>query len=403
MNVEHSAPAAAYRAATPSLVALMSYILVMGGTWMGIMTRPTSVISVLILGGASSAWFIVRRRERWRWPRTALDPVLPLWLLAFLTSTLANLDEQQRIAVGLWFAGLYILAWYMLQDARANGALHPGALVDSLLVAAVVLPLGALVDLMLASERFTGFQGNANILGALLVMIVPLAAGRALAAQASRRSGWLVYLGLMVLVTWLSGSRGAWLGVLAAFGVVVLLRAPRAGLLIAIVAVPVGIALYLVRGAVGRDDLYAHALQLFAAAPFTGHGLFTFRLLDTSGTGVMHMHAHNVILHVAAELGIPGLVALAAMLWRLGLAAYRARGADAWPLAALVGVLVHQMVDFPLISPGVALCVIVVMGVAIPPQGQGTTAWPVPWLIALLAAVLCVAALVVGALPGILI
>lgn len=402
MNVDHAAPAA-QRAATSTVVALMSYVLVMGGTWIGIMTRPTSVASVLILGGTACGWLIVRRRMAWRWPRTALDPALPLWLAAFALSTLANLDALPRIAAGLWFAGLYILAWYVVQDARANGALPTDALVDGVLVAAMVLPLGTLVDVMLSAERITGFQGNPNILGALLVMIVPLAAGRALEAHGSRRVGWVIYLGLMLLLTWLAGSRGAWLGVLTACGVLIVLRAPRAAAIVVVGAILAAIALFLLRGDTGRGDLYAHALDLFASAPLTGHGLFTFRLLDTTGTGVTHLHAHNIILHVAAELGLPGLVALAATIWRLGRAAWRARAAGAWPLAALAGMLAHQMVDFPLISPGVALCMIVVMGAAIPPQDQSMSGARVVWLMALLAAVLCFTALVAGALPGILI
>lgn len=403
MNIRPIAHAAARRAETGAVTALLSYVLVMGGTWTGIMTQPTSVASALILGGTACVWLLVRWRDGWRWPRTSLDPVLPLWLIAFLASTLANLDEQQRIAVGLWFSGLYILTWYVIQDAQANRALQAGTLVDGLLVAAIVLPLGALIDMMLGAQRISGFQGNPNILGALLVMIVPLAVGRTLAAQGSRRYGWIGYLGLMLLITWMTQSRGAWLGVLTAFGVMIMLRAPRTAAVVAVVGVPVALALFLLRGDTGRSDLYAHALHLFSAAPFTGHGLFTFRLLDTTGTGVMHMHAHNVILHVAAELGIPGLIALAATFTWLGRAAYRARSMGGWPLAALAGVAAHQMVDFPIISPGVALCVIVVMGAAIQPQDESIASAPVLWLIALLAAVLCVTALVVGALPGILI
>ncbi|MCC7208731.1 MAG: O-antigen ligase family protein [Anaerolineae bacterium] len=403
MNIRTAVAVTPRRAGVGALTALLSYVLVMGGTWTGIMTRSTVTASILILAGAVGGWLYVRRRDGWRWPRTALDRVLPLWLIAFAVSTLANLDSLPRIGVGLWFSGLYILAWYAIQDARANRALQAGALVDGLLVAAAVLPLGALVDVMLDAERIAGFQGNPNILGALLVMIAPLAAGRTLTAQGSQRYGWAAYLALMALLTWVTGSRGAWLGVLAALGVILMLRMPRAAAMIAVMGVPVVLALFFLRGDTGRSDLYRHALQLFVQAPLTGHGLFTFRLLDTTGQDIMHLHAHNALLHTAAEMGIPGLVALAATLIGLGRAAYRARAATPWPLAALAGVLAHQMVDFPVISPGVALCVVVVLGAAIPPGESRPDSAPQAVFAALLAALLCLSALVVGALPGALI
>ncbi len=173
-------------------------------------------------------------------------------------------------------------------------------------------------------------------------------------------------------------------------------------MIIAVTGVPLALALFFLRGDTGRSDLYRHAIQLFAQAPLSGHGLFTFRLLDTTGTGVTHLHAHNAFLHAAAELGIPGVAALIATIVGLGRAAYQARSVNPWPVAALAGVLAHQMVDFPVISPGVALCVLIVLGAAIPPGEArgGESPGAVAIRIGLFAALLCCAALVAGALPG---
>ena len=371
------------------LAALCAYTLALGGTWFGIMERPSVTLSLILLAIMVGAWVAGRRIFNWRWHRTALDGALVFWLIAFTLSTLANLESGARVAVGLWFSGLYILIWFLLQDMLANGLIARGQLISGFLLAAL-LPIGAgVVDWLIGAERLSGLQGNPNILGALLVMIVPLSVGQIGAVHGRWRLATYGYLAAALIVTLLTLSRGAWLGLLVAGGVWLYLRWPWMGGLLAATAIPLSVVLLLLRGDTGRLDLYEHALMLFGVAPLTGNGLFTFRLLDTTGTGVMHLHAHNAILHIGAEMGIPGLVALGMTTIAVARPLLRVAGAEArWTAAALAGVAAHQMVDFPILSPTVALSVVLVLSAALP-TGEETAATGRTPALVLLAAILC--------------
>jgi O-antigen ligase len=371
------------------IAALCAYTLALGGTWFGIMERPSVMLSLTLLVIVVGAWVAGRRTLGWRWHRTTLDSMLVFWLIAFALSTLANLESGARVAVGLWFSGLYILIWYVLHDTLANGLVTRGQLVTGFLLAAAVPMIAGVVDWLIGAERLSGLQGNPNILGALLVMIVPLSVWKSGSAHGRWRLAASGYLAAALIVTLLTLSRGAWLGLLVAGGVWLCLRWPRMGGPLAAVGIPLSIVLLLIRGDTGRLDLYEHALMLFGAAPLTGNGLFTFRLLDTTGTGVMHLHAHNAILHIGAEMGIPGLIALGMTVIAVARPLLRVAGAEArWATAALAGVAVHQMVDFPILSPTVALSAVLVLSAALP-TGEETSATGRTPALVMLAAILC--------------
>jgi tetratricopeptide (TPR) repeat protein len=63
-----------------------------------------------------------------------------------------------------------------------------------------------------------------------------------------------------------------------------------------------------------RFEIYRGALALFQSKPLTGQGYFQFGRALLTVPGVQpdqpHNHAHNLVLHIAAEQGIGGLIAL---------------------------------------------------------------------------------------------
>jgi len=113
-----------------------------------------------------------------------------------------------------------------------------------------------------------------------------------------------------------------------------------------------------------RAEIWSRAIYTLRDFPFTGTGagtfgtiagiLYPFFLLDPDAKVT---HAHNLLLQVAADLGIPGLVAfLALLLLAFKSALYSARfyrrtgkralDALAWAsLASLAGMCVHGLVD----------------------------------------------------------
>jgi putative inorganic carbon (HCO3(-)) transporter len=207
-----------------------------------------------------------------------------------------------------------------------------------------------------------------NELAGTIVMVLPVSLSLAL----SRRvPGW-IRLGLAVLfvveagVLVLTQSRGGWSGTLvglAALGVVVWVRLGRGqgrialGAAAAVVPALIGLVVFgptrlletmdrVVGGpssSVSRVVLWSRAWDMIQDFPFTGVGLNTFPfVLDAwyptfmSAPGEVIVHAHNLYLQMAVDLGIPGLLAFAALLWATARAAWTAaRAPEPWASLAL--------------------------------------------------------------------
>jgi O-antigen ligase len=397
------------------LTALATYAFLFGATWSGVFNPARVRPSLIVLAVACGAWLLYRAARRLPWSATALDGVLPLWVFAIALSVAANSVLLQRTLMGVWFAALYVLVYYLLQDMLGSGKLRLSALVDALLFSGAFVVFTALGQIG-TRDRISGSLENPNILGAFLVLLIGVAAGRLLTVSGMARRVMNVYVALALITLFLSASRGAWLGVAAgaAFGGLVLYgarldaRARRAlalGVLIVVVAVG---ALTLTRDATGRIEMAREAWLRFTAQPLTGSGLFTFkyreRVPEDPTRTIMQVHAHNAVLQVGAEMGLPGLIALGLTVVGVGAAAWRGYQAATSQrerllrlggMCGLIGFGVHSLVDFAVMNPAVALCLLCVLGIAAPPVRARRSAWR--WLaLPLLAALLIV--LVVGGL-----
>ena len=212
---------------------LVVYVLLAAGTFDGILDPSRRLTSIIGLGALLLIWLVVRWRGGWQWHRTALDWVMPIWIAAFALSLVGNLDSWRRISIGLWYVGVYIGVWYVLQDVFANRGLRREWLVDAILIAGVpVMFVGyAQVELALMSHlplpRPVGTLGNANSLGALLVLLLPLIAGRLKGSRNPLLRMLLLFYGLALLVLLgLSFSRGGWIGGVVALTVWAMLSLP---------------------------------------------------------------------------------------------------------------------------------------------------------------------------------
>src|SRR5947207_12597969 len=115
-------------------ILLVLYTLLFGATYTGILTAPSRIINVLLVGVIAILWLTQRRGQ---WYRTPIDAAILLWGAAFALSFVTNLDSWRRIAIGLWFMGVYIGTWYLLQDLTANRVLRREWLADALLLTGV--------------------------------------------------------------------------------------------------------------------------------------------------------------------------------------------------------------------------------------------------------------------------
>lgn len=377
------------------LFLLVGYALLFGATYNGILDARLRLASLVVLGLTLAFWLWRRGRRRWRWPATPLDGAILVWAAAFALSLLANADAWRRIAIGLWYVGLYVVVWYVLRDVFANGGLRRVRLIDALLVAGVPAVFFGWSQVMAngLQTRPVGTLGNANALASLLVMLLPLCAGRLRAAKTPLWRTLLGFYGLTLFgLLLLSFSRGGWIG--AAVGLALwaalslplrrwwaALRRPLRGLLLLTAVLGLAAGLYVGIDSLGiggrgldlRAFLYETALRLFAEKPLTGTGLFTFGAglsrLNSIPPVEPHSHAHNVILHVGAELGVVGLLALALTAWAFlrVLPALR-RSNDAVGMmsaAAFAGFAAHQLFDLPAMMPALALVALVTLALAL--------------------------------------
>ena len=405
--------------------ALYAYLVMLGATY-GLLNAPVRIVSLVTMAVVAVVWLLVRWLNRWPWPRTALDGPVNLWLAAIGLSLALNPLPWRRELIGVWYVLAYIGVWYLLSDLVARGILRRERLMEILPIGGFVVVLVGYIQIQswlfeevplilsgsapLILPRPGSTLGNPNTLAGVLVVFVPIMVAFALRARGVVRVlAWLLTLASTLLMG-LTFSRGGWVGLLAAFAVLGWLllldrglvrpdgfrrwwsgqsSSVRAGLVTtllvgALIVVAVLISLLVSLGQAGRTldlrtFLYSAAINLFAEQPVAGHGLFTF------GRGLAaqvstppwqnHSHAHNLILHVAAELGIAGLIALLGTL----LAVLRAARAN-WQaasskerillsgaFAAVAGFVVHHQLDFPVIVPAVALTALIALVAACAP------------------------------------
>jgi O-antigen ligase/tetratricopeptide (TPR) repeat protein len=402
-----------------SLTLLFTYLFSFGATFNGILIPELKWITLGLMGVIAVLWGWAHWRGGWTWHTTPLDLALVLWGVVFVLSLAANLDAWRRIVMGLWYISLYGLIWYLLTDALANQAFKRAVLVDAILFGGLIIvffgyfqAFNTDFDLtQLELPRPGSLVGNPNSLGAFLVVLGTLTIGRA--ALTPSRIGRVVLgaYGVVILALLLATfSRGAWLGMAGGLGALVMLALYQQGNLsvsawrawwarqsgrVRAGFIGGGLALILVGGVLGalvlqsldasgrsvglRTQIYDNAATIFAEKPLTGHGAFTFGReflrFQPQPPRQPHAHAHNGILHIGAEFGLPGLVAfgistifvLLSISRNLQLLPERERAVMIPAMAALFGWGVHHLFDFPAMMPLIALMGLLVLVISAGP------------------------------------
>ncbi|GIL09396.1 MAG: hypothetical protein BroJett033_9070 [Chloroflexota bacterium] len=387
------------------LAVALIYGLTIGGTYNGLVEPRFRLLSLAGLALLAAAWLLARWRGGWRWHWTPLDAAAVLWTLAFGLSLAANQDAWRRIAIGLWYMGLYAGLWFLLLDVLANRRLSRAGLVDALLLAGLIVLIFGYMQIVVTLSAGLGLPrpvstlGNPNTLAAVLVALLPLAAARAAGARTAPArallAAYALAVGVLLVIT---RSRGAWIGAVVGLAVLATLLLARYGLLSprrlraqwaalgrrvrAAVAAGALLALLVAAGGLvylfdslddpGRDIglrtyLWEAALAMGGEKPLTGQGLFTFgrnlARYDSIPPRQPQAHAHNAPLQIVAELGLAGaaaaVVSLALILtaaqrnWRRASPAERILLAGAGGGAAAFGA--HHLLDLPAMAPAVAL------------------------------------------------
>lgn len=406
----------------PLLAGLFTYLFTLGATFNGVVLPDIGAANLWLLALILLGWALIHWLRGWHWHQTALDSVLPIACFAIALSLIFNADHARIIQIGIWYVLIYVGVWYLLNDLITHGAIRRAALIDSILIAGVIvvgfgyLQLNTLIN---SGEPFQGLFGlprpssmigNPNSFAAFLIVMLALAIGRLVTVTGLMRGVLIALIGAILGLLLLSYSRGGWIGAIAAIGVSVILVLAASDLLrpaklwsfvrtrglfvqisIAISAIGSliggGVMAWLLlrslsapgRSADLRTYLWEGAWQLFTQQPLTGHGLYRYGWgldrFESLPPGAVHSHAHNLPLNVLAELGIFGGIALIAAVMLTGLAMRRnwqvATGRERHLLiggiAGTIGIGVHHLLDLPAMMPLITLMAIFALGLATVP------------------------------------
>ncbi|MCB9574353.1 MAG: O-antigen ligase family protein [Kofleriaceae bacterium] len=253
---------------------------------------------------------------------------------------------------------------------------------------------------------------NVNHLASLLALAVPMTIALAVATPGPARGGWLIAGAVLTATTFLSGSRGGLVGLVAGVVVVaaLLIVQRKAGKEESQRRVPLNVALpagvvavcsvlllaMLTAGDLARDlektsvdeiyephskfQVWGDATELMPDNHWLGVGRGGFEPAFTrlSPGGVTYSHVENSYLQAAIDWGLPG-----AALLLLALLAFARAGARRWrhgpleagAIAGLVALAVHDLADFSLELP-IIVGAAIVLGAILVPERLGAAAEP---------------------------
>lgn len=352
------------------------------------------VVEVTVLGATGLVVLhqLIRGQAPLRWPAVAWWPAAMLGLGALSTATAADTAlavKQMALLVGGLL--LFLTTVTVVRDlAVLRRVTRWLAGVGGLVSAQGVLGAGQLqarAGGAAVDNRPTGIFTSPNQLGAMAGITVLLGVALVLGARSTRDR----VVGTVAAVVGLTGlaatlSRGAWVGVAVALLVLVAVspearRSSMRGLVPVVLVLAVAGALLaphvqpqvevvrdrfdtLATGQTSRYDnrpaIWAEAVRQIRDAPLLGQGPGTFPVVSRYGvaettTGGAN-HAHNTMLNVAAEFGLPVLLLLVGFALAIAGAARQAavrlqpadRGLVLGVGSALVVQVAHGLVDYTL-------------------------------------------------------
>lgn len=330
------------------------------------------------------------------------------------TWCVASYDPPATLVELAKLAGYVALAWTAGRLA-ANRRARPW-LAAAVVSAAAAAALVGLLHVAVGAHHLYGVFAvpppdrvsspliNDNHFASLTGLAAPLALGLALGWRGRLRAAALGAGLVLAAAALLSGSRGGALALAAGLGVTTVLlvlqrragtddghRAPRSSAPAAIIAGSLILLLGVVvtsdvthelrathlgelREAHSKYQVWSHALPLVGENRWlgVGKGAFetTYPRLAPVGD-ITFSHAENSYLQAVLDWGLPGAAALAVLvllLGRAGLRRWRAGPLEAGALGSLTVIALHELVDFSLELPAVAMATICVAAVVAPPR-----------------------------------
>jgi O-antigen ligase len=227
------------------------------------------------------------------------------YLLLFVTTiAVVNNFERLRYSLLAAIAGAAIASLYVIREFQASNNMRPGYI-----------------------------AGDSNYFATCTVLVIPIAVYFSM-MKGPQWQRWLCIMSLLLMVVafTLASSRGGLMGLIVAMGYMIVRSGRSRKLAIALTALVLPLLLlapssplarmlhpsygdYL--GSQIRHDFWIVGLDMIRKHWVTGIGLGNFTAYSytiTQGVEGRHGMACNTFLEVAAELGIPGLIAYCAVL-----------------------------------------------------------------------------------------
>jgi tetratricopeptide (TPR) repeat protein/O-antigen ligase len=396
---------------------LLIYFALVGGSLSGVWFYRLRRLSLIILSVVVAIWWILWARRGFPFPRTRLDLVWLVFVLAQGLATLRSIDPRRGV-IQLTLTVLYWLAFYVAVDLLRHYV--PGALVfrTFLFVGIVLVSFGVLEfarwyrgwwemggwehPLPPATVRLQSLASHPNMLVAYMNVLLPF--GIATWVMTKRRLARVVlavWLAAVLATVYLTSSRGGWLGTGAGLATLAFLcaldrREQAIGLWRQLRRRPVLLAAmgFLVLGTLAaggllvlrqarhpthgplfssRQSIWAPVWATFAQFPVWGAGPATYGTQSMQVNSIppdtLYMHAHSFVLNTLLESGLIGVLALVGFVTvvaRSVLVRWRSTpvGARAYlvaAIAALVATAVHSQFDMPQVIAGFSLLIVLVL------------------------------------------
>jgi len=348
---------------------------------------PTMVILALVLFSAASLYSAMLQDQKRTLTYSAVNKYVWLYMLVYGLATLTSVTFRGSLPVGLITIG-FLLFYHVLvsgietkrQVRTLLGVLaFAGALVSAYGMLQFLFPDIAggasawLDDEMFDFRRVYSTLANPNVLGTYFLLVIPLTfAGMLISKTNIGRLYFFGTAGLMCLCLLLTYSRGAYLGILFAAAVFLVLLDRRfivpgiVAVIVVFFAMPEAILQRMFSvGDLGdtstsfRVFIWMGTLSMLRDYWFSGVGPGEVAWAQVYPAYAFHTivspHSHNLFLQIMVDAGAPGLLVFLGVLYQFFKASFAAlrrkvQGAQRIlviaGIASVVGFLVQAMTDY---------------------------------------------------------
>jgi O-antigen ligase len=240
-------------------------------------------------------------------------------------SLMGSYTRYESLPIRLSYLGLLAAPVWLLRDRRSRDRVIPAFVLGTFIASVQALGQQLLLNNHLIDYRPDGNLGNANLLGALLAMAIPLAVYRGLRGTRFLFAWWTavaVMACALVASTSRSGGLGALAGCLALAVFSLKGRRALAGAVVALAIIGIALAVIVFSPLRFLNDdpgparlhLWPDAIHMIAARPVTGWGEdatgFVYGQFLSGDWSPEVDRAHSGPLDVAATEGLLGLAVL---------------------------------------------------------------------------------------------